>query len=210
MTRILLADDHPLTISGIEALLTGTDYKVVHKAATGGEVLDALPTARPDILVLDVDMPDRTGLDVLRTLRSRGDKRPVVLLTGSINDGLAIQAIQAGVSGLVMKATAPAILLQCLEAVRSGRRWIDHDLLQRALERTLSDDWQEKDPLHALSGRERAVAGLVRQGLRNKDIASELGVTEGTVKVHLHKIYEKLGIGSRTELVILAQDAEKD
>ncbi|HEY6917082.1 MAG TPA: response regulator transcription factor, partial [Allosphingosinicella sp.] len=122
MTRILLADDHPLTLSGIEALLAGSGYEVVARVADGVAALDALPTARPDILVLDVDMPGRSGLDVLRTLRSRGDQRPVILLTGSINDGMAIEAIQTGVSGLVLKVAAPDILLECLDAVKNGRR----------------------------------------------------------------------------------------
>ena len=81
MTRVLIADDHPLVLRGIESVLSGTKYQVVAMVADGAAALDALPTAKPDILVLDIRMPKRTGLDVLRTLRCRGDDRPVVLLT---------------------------------------------------------------------------------------------------------------------------------
>lgn len=204
MPKVLIAEDDPLTLSGIELLLANTNYRVAASVNDGAAALDQIATARPDILVLDVDMPERSGLDVLRTLRSRGDNRPVVILTARINDRKAYEALQLGVNGLVIKAAAPRDLITCLDAVLQGKRWIDHEVLQRAMDMTLTDS-DSSDPLRALSNRERAVAALVLQGLRNKEVAAELGVTEGTVKVHLHKVFEKLGIGSRTELIILAQ-----
>jgi two-component system nitrate/nitrite response regulator NarP len=204
MTKVLLADDHPIVLSGIEALLKGTQYTVVAKVRDGFSVLEELPKSRPDILVLDVNMPQRSGVDVLRTLRSRGDQRPIVLLTAEMASERAIETMQLGVSGLVLKDTAPELLLTCLDAVSEGRRWIDRGVLQSALDSALDDKGSGAGPLAALSGKERAVVGLVAQGLRNKEIAGELGVTEGTVKVHLHKIYEKLNVTNRTELAILA------
>ena len=206
MTRVLVAEYDPLTLAGIEALLSGTAYEIVCKVADGAAVLDALAVARPDLLVLDLDMPKRSGIDVLRTLRGRGDQRPIVLLTGRIGEGAAFDAIQAGLNGLVIKARAPDVLLTCLDSVCQGKRWIDHDILQKIMDLNLAGG--SADPLRALSPRERPVVALLLQGLKNRDIASELGVTEGTVKVHLHNIYEKLGVGSRTELVILASKTE--
>ena len=207
MTRVLVAEDDPLTLSGISMLLDKTNFEVVAAVNTGTAALDALPKARPDMLILDNSMPERTGLDVLRTLRHRGDNRSVILLTGGINDQATKEAMQLGVDGIVIKSTAPRDLLTCLEAVVRGRRWLDQEVMQRAMQLAMSPD-SPRDPLEALSARERAVASLAQRGLRNKEIADELGLTEGTVKVHLHKVFEKLGLRGRTELILLAQDRE--
>lgn len=206
MTRILVADDDPLTSSGIEVLLANSNFQIVGMARTGMEVLEMLASSRPDMLVLDIHMPERSGLEVLGTLRGRGDKRPVVLLTGNINDQGVREAMELGVNGLVIKATAPRDLLACLDAVARGRRWFDQEVMQRAMELAQGT---ESDPMEQLSVRERSVVSLVKRGLRNKEIAAELGLTEGTVKVHLHKIFSKLDIRSRTELIVLATDRDE-
>lgn len=205
MTKVLVADDDPLTMAGITTLLDKTNFTVVATVNTGAAVLDALPGARPELLILDNDMPERSGLDVLRTLRSKGDDRPVVLLTSRLNDELAREAVKLSVNGIVIKSTAPRDLLVCLESIVQGRRWIDQEVMQRVMEQAMSPD-APRDPFDALSARERAVASLVQRGLRNKEVASELGLTEGTVKVHLHKVFDKLGIRGRTELILLAQE----
>lgn len=207
MTKVLVADDDPLTMAGIEALLDQTNFKVVSRVNSGTAALDALPTTRPDLLILDNSMPERSGMDVLRILRNRGDNRPVILLTGSLTDDLAREAIQLAINGIVIKATAPRDLLLCLETVVQGRRWMDQDVMQRAMELAMAPD-KRKDPFSALSGRERAVAKLAQRGLRNKEIADDLGLTEGTVKVHLHKVFEKLGIRGRTELILMTKEAD--
>ena len=204
MTRVLIADDDPLTISGIELLLSHSNFKVIASVQSGREVLDGLGTLRPDVLVLDIQMPERSGLDVLRTLRGRGDNRPVILLTGNIDDRCAKEAMDLGVNGLVIKARAPRDLLVCLDTVQQGRRWFDQEVMQRAMDLAHSPG-AAKDPLEALSPRERNIAALVQRGLRNKEIAAELGLTEGTVKVHLHKIFEKLDLRSRTDLILMAE-----
>lgn len=203
MTRILLADDHPIILSGVTALLDGSAFEVVEKFRNGAALLSQLLDLAPDIVVLDMQMLPVTGLDVLRTLRERGDLLPVVLLTAAIDDRDAAEAVRLGVNGLVLKDTAPESLLLCLTAVAEGRRWIDQPVLQRMLDSAGNRD-AAVDPLSPLSERERAVMEQVVRGLRNREIAALLGIAEGTVKVHLHKVYEKLGVGSRTELVILA------
>lgn len=204
MTRLLVADDHPFIIAGIEAILRDSGFDIVAKVGDGQLALDALPRVRPDILLLDVAMPRRTGVDVLRTLRSKGDSRPVVLLTASLDDFLLLEALQLEVNGIVLKESAQDCLLDCLSAVRAGRRWIEQALLQKAL--TLKTNGAAAtDPLALVTPRERAIVELVAQGLRNRDIAAELGMTEGTVKVYLHRIYEKLQVSNRTELAIRAR-----
>jgi len=209
VTRVLIADDDPLTAAGVEVLLANSNFQVVANARTGKEALDALAATRPEILVLDIRMPERSGLEVLRTLRGRGDKRPVILLTGSINDQAAREAMDLGVEGLVIKANAPSDLLPCLDAVSRGRRWFDQEVMQRTMALAQSTE-ARRDPLEQLSVRERGIVSLVQRGLRNKEIAQELGLTEGTVKVHLHKIFEKLGVRSRTELILLGAEREEE
>ncbi|MFC7537264.1 response regulator [Sphingomonas sp. GCM10030256] len=204
MGRILVAEDDPLTLEGIKLLLSASTHQVIGTVNNGSLLLKEMPALRPDLLLIDFDMPERTGLDVLRTLRERGDKRPVVLLTGSMSDKRVYEALQLGLNGLVVKAQAPRDLITCLDAVFAGRRWIDHDVLQRVMDLSLSPEGAQADPLAPLSKRERAIVGLLLQGLRNKEIAGELGIGEGTVKVHLHNIFEKLGVTSRMELALLA------
>jgi two-component system nitrate/nitrite response regulator NarP len=207
VTRLLIADDHPFVISGLRAVLADSDYVVVAAAASGAAALEALPAARPDILLLDVRMAGQGGLDVLRTLRSRGDQRPVVLLTASLDDSRLIEALRLNVDGIVLKDTAQDVLIRCLDEVSAGRRWIDHSLLHRALDIQTASGAQI-DAFAALTLRERAIVGLVVQGLRNREIGNELGIAEGTVKAHLHRIYEKLGVSDRTDLVLRARDSD--
>ena len=204
MTRVLIADDHPFLIAGLEAILRDSEFDVVGKTVNGQAALEALPTARPDILLLDVAMPVRTGVDVLRTLRSRGDFHPVILLAASIDDRQLLEALELGVEGVVLKEGAQDLLLECLQTVRDGGRWIQPRLMQRALE--LNRAGGIRDPLTSLTPREKAIANLVSQGMRNREIADELGMTEGSVKVYLHRIYEKLGVNNRTELALVTRN----
>ena len=204
MTRILIADDHPIILSGAAALLRGTRFEVVAQVKTGAEVLAKLAEVAPDILILDVQMPECSGLEVLRIIRGRNDSRPVILLTAGIDDRQAMEAIKLGVNGIVLKDTAPETLLDCLNVVGGGGRWIDPTILQDTLTAAAREEASQSS-WDLLSPRERSVAELVITGLRNREIALQLGITEGTVKVHLYKVYEKLGVKSRTELVLQAK-----
>ena len=202
--RVLIADDHQVVLTGIQAILRDTPYTVVGTAETGAQVLAAIPHLQPDILLLDVRMPDQGGLDVLRTLRGRGDERPVVLLTASLDDQLLLEAIDLGAHGIVLKQGAQNLLIHCLDEVAVGRTWIARELLQQAQELKTADR-APNTGLRALTPRERAISGLVALGKRNREIGGDLGISEGTVKVHLHRIYEKLGVTNRTELAILSR-----
>lgn len=206
MKKVLVADDHPIMLAGIEAVLRGTRFEVVATASDGTSVVELVERVDPDILVLDVRMPGMSGVDILRTLRRRGDLRPVVLLTAQLGDQALLEAAELGVNGLLLKEGAQNLLVTCLDHVVNGRKWIDREVMQRALDLKLKGG--ARAGMAGLSARERQISHLVAQGKRNRDIAAELGITEGTVKVRLHKIYDKLGVGSRTELAILARDSE--
>jgi two-component system, NarL family, nitrate/nitrite response regulator NarL len=207
--RVLLADDHPFVLTGVEALLRDSDYEIVAIVNDGRQALEALATARPDILILDVAMKDYSGIDVLQTLRSRGDDRAVILLTASLDDDRLMQALKLGVRGIVLKEGAQHLLLRCLDEVRAGGRWIEHNLLQRAMDMQLSAERSPaKSGIDSLTARQRAIAGLIAKGRRNREVADELGLTEGTVKVYLHGIYQQLDISNRTELALLVRNSE--
>lgn len=196
MTRILLADDHPMIQAAVEAMLRGTGYELVAGATSGAEALQAISEHDPEIVVLDIQMPEGTGLDVLRELRGSGDSRPVVLLTASIDENAFAAALSLGVDGVLLKTSDPALMIGCLESVRAGDSWIDPQLQQQASKAAPARE------AVSLSPRERELVKLVSRGLRNRDIAESLGITEGTVKAYLHSVFEKTGVVNRTELAI--------
>lgn len=201
MTTLLVADDHPMILTALDALLRNSDFEVVGNASTGTEAIAEIERHDPDIVLLDVRMPGGSGVDVLKALRRKGDERRVVLLTAALADGSLLDALDHGVDGIVLKNADPAYLMECLETVRDGGSWIDPELKQRVEQLESSSDARA-----TLAPREKELIAQVRQGLRNREIAERLGVTEGTVKVYLHSIYEKLGIANRTELAIRADE----
>lgn len=207
MTRILIADDHRIIVAGLESMLRDTEYEVIGSVADGRDVAAAVARLRPDLLLLDVSMPGRCGIEVLRELRGLEPAPAVVLLTAALDDSQLIEVVRLGVQGIVLKQGAHQLLIPCLEAVRSGSRWIDPTLLQRTLDLALSGG-EPSDPYRGLTARERSIAALAAQGLRNRDIAARLEINEGTVKVYLHRIYRKLGVGTRTELAILVRNGK--
>lgn len=207
MTRVLLADDHPFMRTGVEAVLRDSLFTIVATAANGEEALAKVHEADPDLCIFDIRMPQRSGVEVLQEMRQHGDERPVVLLTAELEDSALIAAVQAGVNGIVLKDVAEDALLDCLSAVASGRRAVAPDLLQRALDLSLRGD--PKHPLQDLTPRERQIAEQVGLGRRNREIAEALGMSEGTVKVYLHTIYQKLGVENRTELALLTHGRHK-
>lgn len=199
--RILLADDHPMIRAAIEVLLRDTGYEVVGMAGTGEAALIEIRRLRPDILLLDLQMPGGNGLEVLRQLRAEKSQVGVILLTAAVDDAELLEAKALKVRGIVLKNSDPAYLLECLDSVSAGRMWIDPELARRSRKLTTAN--------HAslqLAPRERQLIAFVRKGLRNREIGEQLGVTEGTVKAYLHAIYERLGVTNRTELAIRADE----
>jgi two-component system nitrate/nitrite response regulator NarP len=200
--KILIADDHPMIRTAIEVLLRDTGLTIVGSATTGEEALRAVEELKPDVLLLDVNMPEGSGMDVLRTIRGQGTRVRTILLTAGLDDAPLMEAQALKVDGMVLKNSDPAFLIECLEAVQSGRSWIDPELRERIAELTKAAPAERP----TLAPRERELIKCVRQGLRNREIAKQLGVTEGTVKVYLHNVFDKLGVKNRTELAIRADE----
>ena len=198
-TRVLVADDHPMIRTALDVLLKGTEFEIAGWASSGSEAIRLVESIDPDIMLVDVRMPDGTGIDVLRHFRESGDKRKIVLLTAEMTDPGLMDALSLKADGIVLKNADPAHLLDCLQTVATGRQWIDPELGDRAASAGVAARTRV-----ALAPRERELIGLVRRGLRNREIATELGVTEGPVKVYLHSIFDKTGVANRTELAMRA------
>jgi two-component system nitrate/nitrite response regulator NarP len=201
MTRVLLADDHPMIAAALDVLLRGSDYELVGRARSGADALAQVQRLKPHLLLLDVNMPDGSGIDVLRQLRAGRRAPAVILLTAGMDDQQLLAADKLGPEGIVLKTSDPGLLLDCMEQVRKGEKFVDPEIAERT--RSVKERLARAP---SLTPRERELVDLVRQGLRNRDIASQLGVTEGTVKVYLHAIFDKLGVDNRTELAMRAPD----
>jgi two-component system nitrate/nitrite response regulator NarP len=200
MASVIIADDHPLMLVGVEAVLTASGHTISAQASNG----EAALAAAGDLFLVDLKMPGGSGLDVLRNLRDRKDDRPLILLTGSIDTGSLREALALGINGVVLKSSASAQLVMCIEQVLAGQRWLDPSLMDQAMAAQAPAD---ENVLTQLSPRDQSIVRLVVSGLRNRDIGERLGMTEGNVKVTLHRIYERLSVANRVELAMLARDA---
>lgn len=201
MTQVLLVDDHPMIGAALEMLLRGSEYELLERARTAAEATKQIAKEKPDLLLLDVHLPDASGLEVLRRLNKSRSRPKVILLTAGMDEAQLLQAAELAPDGMVLKTSDPSLLIRCMDTVVEGRRWVDPEIAERT--RHAEDRAASAPPL---TRRERELIELVRQGLRNRDIASELGVTEGTVKVYLHAIFDKLRVENRTELALKAAE----
>jgi two-component system, NarL family, nitrate/nitrite response regulator NarL len=201
VTKVLLVDDHPMIGAALEMLLRNSDYELAGRARTAAEANKQISAIKPDLLLLDVHLPDASGLDVLRRLSRARFKPKVILITAGMDEAQLLTAAELNPQGMVLKTSDPGLLLECMDAVTAGRSWVDPEIAERT--RQAEAKAASAPPL---TRRERELIELVRQGLRNRDIAAELGVTEGTVKVYLHAIFDKLQVENRTELALRAAE----
>jgi DNA-binding NarL/FixJ family response regulator len=204
--RVVLVDDHPIVLQGLQHFFERHDgFAVVACCPDADGAVAAVRSHKPDVLVLDLRMQGPSGLDVLRTLFNEQIPCRTVLLTAAISDTQVVEAIKLGAAGVVLKESAPEALLECVRKVHAGEQWIDHDTATRAVSTVLEREAAEKEAAHTLTPREIEIVRMVAQGLRNRAIAERLSISEGTVKVHLHNIYEKFGVDGRLELLLAAQ-----
>ncbi len=204
---LVLADDHPIVLEGLQQLLSlELDFTVLAKCADGEAALAAVRRHRPDILVLDLQMPGTNGLAVLRALQSEALPTRVVVLTASLGADDALEAVRLGARGLVLKELAPHLLVQCIRKVAAGGEWLERGAISKAMDKLLRREAAVQAAAGLLTARELEIVRLVAKGRRNKEIARDLAITDGTVKVHLYHVYQKLGVDSRIALTLWAQD----
>ena len=202
---LVVVDDHPLILDGLQSLFRQeADFRVLAQCSNGAQALDAVKYHKPDILVLDLRMKGLHGLEVLRAMAEEAMPTRVVVLTAALDEDQVVEAIRLGAKGIVLKEMAPRLLVQCIREVHAGAEWLDNAPVGQAPGRPLSVEANERET--GLTDRERDVIRFLSQGLQNKDIASELGISEGTVKIHVHHIYAKLGLSNRVELAVYARE----
>jgi DNA-binding NarL/FixJ family response regulator len=205
--RLVLADDHPLILDSLEGLFRlEEDIEVVARCSDGVQAVEAVERLEPDVLILDLRMPVADGLYVLGALRDLGSPTWVVLLAGSVEDRELVECLRLGVRGVVLKEMAPRLLVQCVRKVYAGDVWVENRSITRAVDLMLLREAGARESAEHLTPREIEVVQMVAAGLRNKEIARRLTLTEGTVKTHLHNIYSKLGVDGRLELLKYAQE----
>jgi two-component system nitrate/nitrite response regulator NarL len=205
--RIAIADDHAVLRESLSSLLASEpEFEVVGSAADGVQALDLVQRAHPDVLVLDLFMPNSDGFEVLRTLDKAGSQVATVILTGSENDSDYTNVVRMGGRGLVLKTDGPEKLFQAIRSVAAGELAFSDDLAQRVLSSMAQDTRgvERNSSLDRLSERERQIAFCVARGMKNRDISQHLNISENTVKRHLQSIFNKTGSRDRLELAVLA------
>lgn len=210
--RVMIADDHPIVRDGLKKLLNlEDDIEVVAVASDGREVLDQVAQFQPDIILLDLRMPNLDGITTLQTLQQRDCPSKVIILTASEDKNEFVQAMKHGARGIVLKQTASELIVKSIRKVHAGEIWLDSQTtaaVMRQFASPASESYRvqggrvrERSPL---SAREREIVALVAQGYKNKEMAEKMFISEQTVKNHLHNIFDKLGVSDRLELALYA------
>ena len=195
--RILVADDHPVVRDGLVAMLgTQSDFVVVGEAATGTEVVEQVRSLKPDVVMLDLEMPGIDGVDALEQINAMSSAR-VIVFTAFDTDERILSAVRAGAKGYLLKGAPRVQVFNTIRVVSQGGSLIEPAIASRILR-------QANQPEEMLTEREREVLGLLAQGKSNKEIAAALVITERTVKFHVSSLMSKLGANNRTEVVTMA------
>ena len=203
--NLVLVDDHPLMLAGLTQLLRAEpEFDILATCGTVEEGLDAVSKYQPDVLVLDLKLGEDDGLSLLSRL-ARDSRPAVVILTAAEDENIWLKAAQLGARGIVLKATAPRVLEDCLRAVHRGETWLNVggvDLSMRLAQREAAEAELES----LLTPRELEVVRLVALGADNQEISDRLSISLGTVKIHLHHVYDKLRLSGREALLQLLRD----
>ena len=209
--RILIADDHPIFRDGLKRLLESErDFKVVGEACDGVEAVKLVRQLKPEILLLDLAMPRRPGLEALREMNSGAASSSVrvILLTAAAEKDQIVEALQLGARGVVLKDSATQILLKSIRAVMNGEYWVGRESVANLVQylRTLVDSssHESRKKRYGLTPREFEVISAVVAGYANKEIAEYFKISEDTVKHHLSNIFDKVGVSTRLELALFA------
>jgi two-component system, NarL family, response regulator DevR len=209
MVRVFLVDDHEVVRRGLVDLLgSDPELEVVGEASTVGEALVKIPALRPDVAVLDVRLPDGTGIELCRDLLSDLPELRCLMLTSYTSDEAMLDAILAGASGYVVKDIKGMELARAIKDVGAGKSLLDNRAAA-ALMAKLRGTAERKDPLSGLTAQERTLLGLLGEGLTNKQIAARMFLAEKTVKNYVSRLLAKLGMERRTQAAVFASKLDR-
>jgi DNA-binding NarL/FixJ family response regulator len=203
--RILVVDDHPVVRDGLVAMLnTQPDFAVVGEAATGAEAVERAAALAPDVILLDLEMPEMDGVAALRKIRAARPGAPVLVFTAFDADERIVGAVQAGAQGYLLKGAPRDELFNAIRVVSAGGSLLQPVIASKLLQHLSQQSDERAQTLEPLTDREMEVLALLAQGKTNKEIAAALVISERTVKFHVGSILGKLGAGNRTEAVTIA------
>ena len=202
--RVFLLDDHEIVRRGIRQLLEGEpDIEVVGESGTAEEAVRCIAALRPDVAILDARLPDGSGIDVCRAVRSQDPSIRALILTSYDDDEALFAAIMAGAAGYLLKQVRGTDLVETVRRVAAGQSTLDPSVTEAVLQRLRTGP--PSDPAVArLTGQERRILTLIGEGLTNRQIAQQLGLAEKTVKNYVSSLLAKLGLGSRTQAALFA------
>ncbi len=204
-TSVVIADHHPVVLQGLTNILgTASGFKVVACCSDGTDCIEAIRSLVPDIAIIDISMPGLTGLEILAIANSESLSTRLVFFTASVEDRELVISAEAGAYGVILKDVAPEILVQSLRQVADGQRLLPLLPSDQTVPREQKNIASAENVLTVLTDRERQIMRLVSEGLSNKEIGRRLNIVDGTIKVHLHHIFQKLEISNRTVLATLA------
>jgi two-component system nitrate/nitrite response regulator NarL len=207
--RVLLIDDHALFRIGLRELLERRGIDVVGAVGECDEGIRRVTETAPDVVLLDMRMPKASGLDVLRRLRAAEQTMPVAMLTTSDEERDLIESLQVGAQGYLLKDMEPDELISALEQIVAGHTVVAKELTGTLAKAVKGDDAVElKSAFSTLTPRERQILRHVAEGKSNKSIARELGISDGTVKLHVKAILRKLNVHSRVEAAVIAVEED--
>jgi len=203
--RLIVADDHSVVREGICALLESDDeFEVVGQASDGDEVPDLVERLQPDVVVLDLMMPGRSGLEVTRTIATRSSPPSVLILTVHDSAGYVVEALRSGATGYALKQAPASELRQAIRAIAVGIQYLSPSLTERALEAYVGMAESQPEPEDRLTAREREVLQLAAEGHSNVEIAARLFISRRTVETHRGHAMKKLGLQSHVDLALYA------
>jgi NarL family two-component system response regulator YdfI len=204
MIKILIADDHLIIRQGLQLILeTENDFELVGEASDGAEAISLCKKLKPDVVLMDLRMPNMDGLTAIEKLRVEQPHIAVVILTTFNEDELMLRGLQAGARGYLLKDTDRATLFDTIRAAARGETLLKPEIMARVLLQANAPKKESHAPVN-LTDRELEVLTSVARGERSKEIASHLGISERTIKAHLASIYNKLGVDSRAAAIAVA------
>jgi len=203
MTSIVLADDHQVVRQGLRALLEAeADFSLIGEAGDGLETARLVERLKPDVLIIDLMMPNLNGLEVTRQVGQRSPRTRVVILSMHANEAYVLEALRNGAAGYVLKESSAADLVKAVREVIAGRRYLSPPLSERAIEAYLHKaQAAELDPYEALTTREREVLHLAAEGYSNAEIAARLSISPRTAETHRANMMRKLDLRNQTDLI---------
>jgi DNA-binding NarL/FixJ family response regulator len=201
MLKILIVDDHQVVRRGLQMTIDAEkDMRVVGEAANGAQVLALIQKHKPDVVLMDLQMPEMNGVDALKQIRPAYPNLPILILTTFTDDAHVYAALRAGASGFLLKEMSGDDLVAAIRGAAQGKPQLHPDIARRLMARAPMPD----DPFDSLTERERGILKLIARGKSNKEIAGELVLTEMTVKGYVSDLFAKLGVNDRTQAALMA------